>query len=57
MLTYKQKRQAREAQQKRRDKLNEYAKALGYKSWSTFETAVINGKVTFFKRQQGVKQC
>jgi hypothetical protein len=35
----------RERIQKRRDRLNEIARAAGYKSWSEYETAVINNQV------------
>ena len=30
--------------QKRRQRLNEIARAAGYANWSAYETAVINGK-------------
>lgn len=32
----------KERQQKRRERLDEIARSHGYKSWSTYETAVIN---------------
>lgn len=37
-------------QSRRRKKLNEAAIAAGYKSWSEYETAVINGRARLTKR-------
>lgn len=37
-------------QSKRRSKLKEVARSLGYTSWSCFETDVINGRIKISKR-------
>ena len=37
-------------QSRRREKLNEIAKAHGFASWSAYETAVINGMARLTKR-------
>ncbi len=41
-------------QNKRRQKLNEIAKAAGFASWSAYETAVINGVARLTKRAPDV---
>ena len=38
-------------QSRRREKLNEIAKAHGFASWSAYETAVINGEARLTKRE------
>ena len=38
-------RTRKERQQKRREALNQKAQALGYETWSKFETAVINDEI------------
>ena len=37
-------------QSRRREKLNEIAKAAGFASWSAYETAVLNGMARLTKR-------
>jgi len=37
-------------QSRRREKLNEIAKAAGFASWSAYETAVLNGETRLTKR-------
>ena len=44
-------------QSRRREKLNEIAKAHGFASWSAYETAVINGMARLTKRAADGANC
>ena len=49
-ITYRE--YTRETQRRRRERLDNAAKSIGFSTWGKFETAVINGEFELYKTKR-----